>query len=148
MDQATEIPLQYWLDPQGDSVVIYSSRECLVFRGCWVAPGEPADFIACLSFNDVGGVRCFPREFSPYHPRQSSNGSSIWYLADSEMIREYLAYRHRHYPNGKVDGSKLCHYVIEGHDYCHDILARGFTESAIPAGDIVDDRLKRLLLEA
>jgi hypothetical protein len=148
MENATEVSLQYWPDPQGDSVVIYSARECLVFRGCWAAPGEPADFISCLSFQAVKGIRCFPREASPYvHvPRRLHSG--VLSLSDSEMIREHRTHRQRHYPNSVDDRPGLLHYVIEGHDFYHEILAHGFTETAIPAADIHDERFRQLLEEA
>lgn len=144
----TEIPLQYWPDPQGDSVLVYSAAECLVFRACWEESGIPAGFVSCLSFQRVRGVRCFPREHSPYLRIQRHYRSAVLNFSDSEMIREHLAYRQRHYPQSLGDSSGLRHFVIEGHDFCHEILAYGFTETAIPAGDIQDPKIRRLLDEA
>lgn len=148
MGDAVEIPLRYWADPQGDSVVVYSSQECHVFRGCWTSPGEPADYISCLTFHGVKGVRCFPREFSPYTTVERTYPSSLLSLADSDMLVEYRAFLVNHYPHRSVDTSNLRHFVIDGHDFYHEILAVGFTEQVIYARDITEPRLRRLLEEA
>lgn len=147
MDRAVEIPLQFWADPQGDSVVMYSARECLVFRGCWVVPGEPADFISCLSFHGVQAVHCFPREYLSNPHLTFALPSSVLSLSDSTLIQEHREFRQRHYPNAWFD-PKLRHFIVRGHDFYHEILALGFTETAVQAGEILDPQLRQLLQEA
>ena len=147
MPEPTEIPLQCWCDPQGDSLVIYTAEECSVYRGCWVASAEPSDYICHLAFHDVAAVRSFPREFVPYR-WTPTHRSSLLCLLDSDLIQEHIAYRQHHYPSSVRDTSRLRHYVISGHDFYHDILATGFTEAAIPQSEITDERLLQYIRNA
>src|SRR5437588_8424600 len=98
MTEATVIPLKNWQDPQGDVVLLYAERECSVFFSCWLSPGEPADYIGQLSFEHASAVRSFGREFLPYRLPKHSHHSYILTVPDSDMVREYVAYRKQHYP--------------------------------------------------
>ena len=135
---AAAVPLSCWQDPQGDSVLIYSERECAIFFGCWVSAGEPADYICRLSFERAAAVRSFRREFLPYrvpvlppfaHPacRRLRLSSRAGCLSAAALPA--------------VCGPALQHFVVVGHDIYHEVLAASFTEATIPAADLTDERL-------
>jgi hypothetical protein len=143
MSQVTIIPLDVWKNPQGDVILIFSERECSVYFGCWSAAGEPADFIAHLSFQCASAARSFGREFLPYQvPKHEYQHSYILSIADSEFVREHIDYRQRHYPNDTRD---RIHFVVDGHDIYHDILAASFTVTKIPNQKVTDIRLRKLI---
>ena len=148
MIDAVAIPLEFWQDPQGDVILIYSEHECSVYFACWVTAGEPATFIGHLLFDHAWGVRSFRREFSPYQISNPAK-SEILRVQDSELVREHVAYRQSHYPH--LPPSKLVvpnHYVVSGHDIYHEILADGFTCNKIPNHHVTDPRLLRLITNA
>jgi hypothetical protein len=147
MPEPIEIPLQCWCDPQGDSLLIYTAKECSIYRGCWVASAEPADYICHLAFHDVSAVRSYPREFVPYQ-RTPTHHSSLLCILDSDLIQEHIAYRQRHYPSSVRDTLRLRHYIVSGHDFYLDILATGFTEATIPHSQIADERLLQFIRNA
>ena len=146
--EATAIPIKSWQDPQGDIVLIYSEHECSIFFGCWVASGEPADYICRLSFQRAAAVRSFPREFLPYRFPLDAPGPCILRIPDSDLLRELVVYRQRHYPQSPFDPSQHSHFVIHGHDIYHEILATGFSETTIPASELTDERLLALNRDA
>jgi hypothetical protein len=145
MAQVTVIPLEFWQDPQGDVILIFSEHECSVYFGCWSVAGEPADFIGHLSFRDASAVRSFGREFLPYDVPRHEHHSYILSIADSDFIREHIAYRKQHYPSSRVDALNRVHYVVAGHDIYHEILAGSFTATKIPKHEATDDRLRRII---
>ena len=99
MTDAIIIPLAFWQDPQGDVILVYSEHECSVYFACWNGAGEPADFIGRLSFEQASGVRSFRQEHIPYRIPPHSGHSYILQIPDSELVRDHIAYRQRHYPN-------------------------------------------------
>src|SRR5689334_11638775 len=100
MSDATVIPLDFWQDPQGDVILVYSEDECSIYFACWSASGIPADFIGHLSFERTAGVRSYGREYLPYRVTlQPKCHSYILQVENSELVREHVAYRHQHYPN-------------------------------------------------
>jgi hypothetical protein len=137
-------PLDFWLDPQGDVILIYSEHECLIYCACWIAAGERADFIGQLSFERGRGVRSYRREHLPYHLPKHECHSWILQIPDSDFVREHLAYRNEHYSDSASKQTAPNHYVVAGHDIYHEILANGFTASTILRRDITDPRLLRL----
>jgi hypothetical protein len=141
--EAEAVAIQSWQDPQGDIVLIYSERECSIFFGCWIAPGEPADYVCQLSFQRVAAVRSYPREFLPYR-LPVRTGPCIYRIIESDLLREVIAYRQRHYPGRSFDSSQYQHFVIAGHDIYHEILAVRFAEARIAASELVDERLMAL----
>lgn len=147
MIDAVAIPLEFWQDPQGDVILIYSEQECSVYFACWVTAGEPAPFIGQLSFGHASGLRSFHREFCPYQVSNPGK-SEILRVPDSELVREHLAYRQRHYSHLSTSLVAPNHYVVRGHDIYHEILAVGFTSSRIPNQDVTDPRLVRLITNA
>jgi hypothetical protein len=144
MKEATAIPIKIWPDPQGDIVLIYSEQECSVFFGCWITSGEPADYICQLSFHRAAAVRSFPREFLPYRYPPDASRPCILRIPDSDMLRELVTYRQRHYPQFPFDPSQHSHFVVPGHDIYHEILATGFSETTMPALELTDERLLSL----
>ncbi len=138
------IPLDFWLDPQGDVILIYSEHECLIYCACWISAGERADFIGQLSFERGRGVRSYRREYLPYDLPKRGFHSSILQIPDSDLIREHLAYRKKHYADTPSTQRVPNHYVVTGHDIYHEILAYGFTASTILRRDTTDPRLLRL----
>jgi hypothetical protein len=142
--EAVVIPLKCWQDPQGDIVQLYSEYECSIFFGCWNASSEPADYICRLSFEHAAAVRSFGREFIPYRIPDHSHHSYILRVPDSDMQRDHVAYRQRHYPQWPCNPTEHTHFVVVGHDIYHEVLATGFTETTIPASELTDERLLRL----
>jgi hypothetical protein len=145
MMEATVIPLDFWQNPQGDVILIFSEYECSVYFGCWSAVGEPADFIGHLSFQGASAARSYGREFFPYRVPKHDQRSYILSIADSEFIREHTEYRRQHYPDSRVDARSRIHYVVAGHDIYHEILAASFTAAKISKLDVTDARLCRLI---
>lgn len=139
--EAPVVPLKSWQDPQGDIVLIYSEHECSVYFGCWIASGEPADYIGHLSFQSASVVRSFDREFIPYHSPEHNFHSYILRISDSDLKREYVAYRQKRYPQFSCEPTGHSHFVVVGHDIYHEILAKGFSETTIPAVELNDERL-------
>jgi hypothetical protein len=148
VEQVTVIPLEFWRDPQGNIILIFSEHECSVYFGCWNDAGQPADFIGHLSFLRASAARSFNREFLPYHASQHQNRSYILSITDSEFIREHNAYRQQHYPGSPANMRELVHYVVPGHDIYHEILAASLKAMKIPINEITDDRLRRLIDDA
>src|SRR5947208_1114882 len=97
--RTTVIPLECWQDPESDIVMTFSQSECSVFFGCLAAPDEPADHIACLSFERAVAVRSVTRSivppFFPYRIPKHQHRSFILRMTGSDMQREY---RQRHDP--------------------------------------------------
>jgi hypothetical protein len=145
MINANIIPLEFWQDPQSDVIVIFSERECSVYFSCWTNAGEPADFIGKLSFNGAAAVRSFDREFNPYRYGGHRQKSYILQIPDSDLVRDRVEYRKRHYP--KTPTAQRTHYVILGHDIYHEILAVSFTASTIPKVEVTESRLLALIAE-
>jgi hypothetical protein len=54
-------------------------------------------------------------------------------------------YRKRHYPQHPIQETK--HYVVDGHDIYHEILAISFTAARIPKTEITDTRLLSLIAD-
>ena len=144
MAKVTVIPLDFWKDPQGDIILVYSEHECSVYFNCWSAAGEPADFIGHLSFLEASAVRSFRREFLPYQVPMQDHPSYILSVTDSEFLREHSEYRQVHYSDRK----HRVHYVIVGHDIYHEVLAASFAATKIPNHEVTDDRLRRLIIAA
>jgi hypothetical protein len=145
MAQVTVIPLEFWQDPQGDVILVFSEHECSVYFGCWSSAGEPADFIGHLSFQSASAARSFDREFLPYRAPKHEHRSYILSISDSEFIREHIAYRRQHYPGSRLDAGDRVHYVVAGHDIYHEILAASFAATKIPKQEVTDGRLRRLI---
>jgi hypothetical protein len=145
MEKVTVIPLDFWKDPQGDIILVYSEHECSIYFNCWSAAGQPADFIGHLSFHEASAVRSFRREFLPYQVPIKDHPSYIFSIADSEFLREQIEYRRLHYPNNREE---RVHYVIVGHDIYHEVLAASFTATKVPHHEVADDRLRRLISAA
>lgn len=142
---AIVIPLEIWQDPQGDIVLIYSERECSIYFGCWIRAGEPADFIAQLSFQGAAICRSFTREFLPYQIQPGKHHSFVLRVPNSDLIEEHARYRREHYPKERPR-PELRHYVVVGHDIYHEILARDFKVTTIPKKNLSDPRLINLIL--
>jgi hypothetical protein len=138
------VPLNIWQDPQGDVILVYSERECSIYCACWTAAGQAADYIAQLSFEGSRGVRSYGREYLPYEVPKHEFRSWILKIPDSDLIREHVAYREKHYANSSAQPPVPSHYVVVGHDIYHEILANGFAASTILRRDISDPRLLRL----
>ncbi len=143
MTDAIVIPLEFWQDPHGDVILIYSEQECSVYFACWKARGIPAEFIGHLSFR-ASAARSFAREYLPYRVPPHTHHSYILHIPSSDFVREHTAYRQSHYPNSpKLPEPN--HYVVQGHDIYHEILAYHFTTSTIPNQNVTDPRLLRLI---
>jgi hypothetical protein len=145
MMEATVIPLDFWQNPQGDVILVFSENECSVYFGCWSAAGEPADFIGHLMFQNASAARSYGREFLPYRVPKHDHHSYILSIPDSEFIREQIEYRGQHYPDSRVDTRGRIHYVVAGHDIYHEILAASFTAAKISKLYVTDARLRRLI---
>lgn len=144
MTDAIVIPLEFWQDPQGDVILIYSEHECSVYLACWKSTGEPADFIGHLSFEHASVVRSFTREFLPYRLPRHDHRSYILRIPESELIHEHVAYRQQRYPHMPTLPTPN-HYVVVGHDIYHEILANSLVAGTIPNPNVIDPRLRRLI---
>jgi hypothetical protein len=105
--------------------------------------GMPADYIGHLSFDDTSAVRSFPREFTPYRPTAHGHRSYILRVQDSDLVRDYIDYRKRHYSQSHIKAKS--HYLVVGHDIYHEILATAFTADTILKNKITDARLLNLI---
>ena len=137
------IPLQFWQDPQSDVILIYGGCECSVYFRCWESAAISADYIGHLSFEGASAVRSFPREYHPYRTRDVGQRSYILRVEDSDLARDYIDYRTRHYPQFRIE--EKTHYVVLGHDIYHEILATSFATAMIRKVQITDARLLGLI---
>jgi len=144
MMEANIIPLEFWKDPQSDVILVYGERECSVYFRCWSSAGVPADHIGELSFEGASAVRSFDREFIPYQTKRHEK-SYILQVPDSDLARNRVEYRKRHYPQYPI--SEKTHFVVVGHDICHEILATKFTAATIPKLEVTNARLRRLIAD-
>jgi len=128
MMEANIIPLEFWKDPQSDVILVYGERECSVYFRRWSSAGVPADYIGELSFEGASAVRSFDREFIPYQTKRHEK-SYILQVPDSDLARNRVEYRKRHYPQYLISGKT--HFVVVGHDIYHEILATKFTAATI-----------------
>ena len=142
MIDANVIPLQFWQDPQGDVILIYGEHECSVYFNCWASAGVDAEFIGKLSFEGASAVRSFSREFIPYQIEPQGEKSWILQFPDSDLARDRVEYRKKHYPESPI--SEQTQFVVVGHDVYHEILANKFAASTIPKVEVTDARLRRL----
>jgi len=142
------IPLQHWPNPQGDVLLSYSERVCSLHYACWVAPGDPADFVCRLSFSGATLVRAFGREYIPYRVPEHTCRGYLLHIRDSDFATEHAAYRRRHYPHFPPDSTARSHYVFQGHDLYYEFFASSFTEAMIPQSAITDERLLELIHNA
>lgn len=143
--EAIVIPLEFWQDPQGDIILVYSEYECTVYFNCWSSAGISADFIGQLSFERASAVRSFGREFLPYRIPTHSSHSYVLSIPQSDLVREHVAYREKHYAHLSLKRPTPEHYVVVGHDIYHEVLAAGFKTTRIPKHSITDPRLLRLI---
>jgi hypothetical protein len=148
MTQVAIIPLQHWPNPQGDILLCYSEKECSLHYACWLAAGEPADFICRLSFQKAAFVRAFRREYIPYPIPENARPGYILHILDSEFAKEHAAYRQRFYSHIPTDTTVRNHYVFIGHDIYYELFAGDFTETVIPQSAITDNRLLELIRNA
>ena len=125
MTDAIVIPLEFWQDPQGDVILIYSEHEC-------------------SSFEHASVVRSFTREFLPYRLPRHDHRSYILRIPESELIREHVAYRQQRYPHMPTLPTPN-HYAVVGHDIYHEILANSLVAGTIPNPNVIDPRLRRLI---
>ena len=144
MIDANIIPLEFWQDPQGDVLLIYGDHECSVYFNGWASAGIDADFIGKLSFDGASAVRSFAREFIPYQAKRDGQKSCILQVPDSDLARNRVEYRKRHYPEHPI--SEQAHFVVVGHDIYHEILASKFVATTIPKLEITDARLRSLFV--
>jgi hypothetical protein len=86
-------------------------------------------------------VRSFPREYHPYQTRDVGQRSYILRVEDSDLARNYIDYRTRHYPQFQI--KEKTHYVVLGHDIYHEILATSFATAM--KVQITDARLLGLI---
>jgi hypothetical protein len=142
MKDANIVPLQFWQDPQSNVILIYGEHECSVYFNCWTSAGVDADFIGKLSFEGASAVRSFAREFIPYQTERHGQKSWILQVPDSDLARERVDYRKKHYPKSPI--SEAIHFVVVGHDIYHEILATAFTATTIPKAEVTDARLRCL----
>jgi hypothetical protein len=148
MHEVTIVPLQYWPDPQGDVLLSYSGEECLLHYACWLAPGDPADFICRLSFQKAAVVRAFRREYVPYPIPENARRGYMLQILNSEFTKEHSAYRQRFYSHIPADTTLRNHYVFCGHDIYYEIFAAGFTETVISQSAITDEKFLALIRSA
>lgn len=141
MSTAIQIPLRCWRNPQGDILLIFSEEECSVYFGCWDETSGPADYICELKFDHAVAVRSYSREFHPYQSTGPTCRSSVLKVLDSDLHREHFEFRRRMYPDSVGNLDDRMHFVVVGHDICHEILAKDFEEIHLLVKDLKDDRL-------
>lgn len=144
---AIPIPLEVWQDPQGNAVLKHSRQECLIYFGCWMTSGEPADYIGELRFEHAWAVRGYRLEYLPYKIKGRRHHSSIFEIQNSIWLSQASEQRISAYPNWKSwDKRTYHHYVVQGHDNYFEVLASAFIEKNIPHNEAGE--LKRLIEEA
>ena len=147
LETGIPIPLSEWKDPQGDVILKYSCKECIIYFGCWIASGIPADYICKLTFDNAWAVRGYRLEFIPYKIKENNYHSCILEIENSSWLKQVSEQRIKYYPNWqKWDKRNYRHFVIEGHDNYYDIIAVGYKEEIIPYSEAGE--LKRLIDEA
>ena len=135
-----------WQDPLGDVVLRYSLEECFIYFGCWISPGEPADYLGKLTFHDAWAVRGFHFEFLPYEVEELNYHSKILVVKDSQWLMQLSERRLSLYPEWKNwDKREYRHYVVSGHDNYYDIIATRFDEQIVPEGEAGE--MARLIYE-
>jgi hypothetical protein len=139
---AIPIPLQVWLDPQGDVVLKHSRSECIIYFGCWLSAGEPAGYVCELIFDHAWAIRGYRSEYLPYRLKQKGSHSDIYEIENSTWLKQASEQRARSYPNWQSWDKKIYHhYVVQGHDNYYELLAAGYTEKKVPyheAGELTN----------
>jgi hypothetical protein len=130
-DKALIIPLDLWQDPIGDVVLHASERSTSVYFGCWDEEGEPADYLAKLTFEHCKASRFFHGEFLPYTKVGELTKSFILQVENSTWLKELLDREMSLYPNKKNvaytwDNKPYVHYVIQGHDVYVEAIASNY----------------------
>lgn len=138
---AVAIPLKVWQDPQGNPLLVFSEHLSLVFVGCWVEAGAPADYICRLTFNSAWAARSYRIEYLPYVIKEHLHRSLIYEVVNSTWLEESSYRRSKCYPEWR-DGNKRVyhHYVVQGHDEYVEVIAEGFSEEIIS-----EDRFREIL---
>jgi len=134
---ANEIPLEVWQDPQGDVVLQISEHECFVYFGCWDENGEPADFLAKLTF-DCKEAKYIKSDFVPYKRNNLHNHSCIFIVENSLWLNNYIERKIKRNPLVKNpektwDDKSLKHYIIQGHDIYVELISSGYILEKIPS---------------
>ncbi len=127
-----EISLEVWQDPQGDVVLQISERECFVYFGCWDENGEPADFLAKLTF-DCKEAKYIKSNFVPYKRNNSHNNSCILSVENSLWLNDYIERKTEHNTEKTLDDKLLKYYIIQGHDVYVELISSGYILEKIPS---------------
>lgn len=145
-ERVAAIPLKVWQDPQGGVVLHVSHKDCDIYVGCWIASGEPADYLGKLTFKHAWASRCLSSEIMPYEIH-SAERSCIYEIENSQWLNAVSAERLKNYPRWRDwDKNIYRHYVVKGHDNYVEIIAASFYESTLPYNEAGE--LRRLIGEA
>lgn len=98
---AIKVPVSVWQDPQGDIVLNIWERECVVFFGCWDEKGEPADYLAKVTFKNCWSSKYNHSQFLPYKIEEDKAHSYILKVKNSSWLTELIAQKKLLYPNDK-----------------------------------------------
>ena len=112
-------------------MLIFSANVRVVYIGCWVDAGIPADYICKITFNSGWVSRFYGIEYLPYEIKEFSR-SSIYEVIDSKWLKESTERRLEYYPQWKTwDKKTYRHFVVSGHDNYVEIIAESFTEEIV-----------------
>ena len=132
-----ELLLEVWQDPQGDVVLQISEHECCVYFGCWDENGEPADFLAKLTF-DCKEAKYIKSDFVPYKRNNLNSHSYILVVESSSWLNDHIERIIKRSPQVKNpektwNDKPLKHYIIQGHDVYVELIASGYILEKIPS---------------
>ena len=143
---AVSVPLSVWQDPQGDVVLHHSLKECMIYFGCWLDSGEPADYVGTILFRRAFAVRGRYSEFLPYLI-ESKNRSEIYIIENSKWLTELIEEPSPYQSSlSRTHRPEYFHYVVKGHDNYYEIIAAGYEEGVLPLEQTGE--LARLISEA
>jgi hypothetical protein len=128
---AITIPLKVWQDPQSNPLLIFSESIRVVYIGCWIEAGVPADYVCKIAFKAGWASRFYAIEHLPYEIKEFHR-SSVYEVKDSSWVKESSKRRLECYPEWKTwDNTTYRHFIIGGHDNYIEIIAEDFTEEII-----------------
>ncbi len=126
MNEAIEIELPVWKDPQNFVIVEHVRDEAWVNFRCWDDNGTELDTVGCLHFEGVWFLNSERFREQKGYPNIKENLFRSYYLKvpESDLLLRLLSERTNRNPDWQnYDNRNYEHYVVESNDFYYDIIA-------------------------
>jgi len=126
MNEAIEIELPVWKDPQNFVIIEHVRDEAWVNFRCWDDEGTELNTVGCLHFEGVWFLNSERFLEQKGYPVIKEGRFKSYYLKipESELLATLISERSSCNPDWqKYDTRNYEHFIIESHDFYYDIIA-------------------------